>query len=341
MRELVITNGDVAAGALRAAGVACGSNDLIIPWRDVLYEGPVPLTRDLAELSATRATYLGTRGWAVGRNLAAEFSARDRALDGHPAFDVVTLWFEHDLTDMLQLLQLLDYFAGEDRGASLRLVHTNRYLTGLSREQLEALVAGVKPVGTARLNQAIKAWARYREPDPRLWFALQDRPRLGIKHLWSAVLISSEMFPRVGTGLSGAQSLVLQAVEQSSLSPRQLFERLTGWHDRIGGAFMSDASFFAVLDDMSLCAEPLIARSSGERFQPKSEAEAQTGYLDAQVSATAFGRAVLAGRADHAEVNVIDCWMGGTHITNLELWRYDRARSRIMAPIAQPHRTFH
>ncbi|MGI9511113.1 MAG: hypothetical protein ACR2QJ_17380 [Geminicoccaceae bacterium] len=37
MSDLVITNGDSAADRLRAAGCKAG----ILPWRDVLHDGPV------------------------------------------------------------------------------------------------------------------------------------------------------------------------------------------------------------------------------------------------------------------------------------------------------------
>ena len=50
-RRLNITNGDIAAGTLGEAGIA----GKIIPWRDVLHEGPVDSSLSLGALSKRRA----------------------------------------------------------------------------------------------------------------------------------------------------------------------------------------------------------------------------------------------------------------------------------------------
>jgi hypothetical protein len=44
---LILTNGDSATGAIRAAGIA----GEILPWRDVLHDGPVPTGLELDDLS--------------------------------------------------------------------------------------------------------------------------------------------------------------------------------------------------------------------------------------------------------------------------------------------------
>ena len=51
---LHITNGDSAVRIMREAGV---SGELL-PWRDVLHEGPVPMTDSLAQLSQIRAQFI-------------------------------------------------------------------------------------------------------------------------------------------------------------------------------------------------------------------------------------------------------------------------------------------
>ena len=51
--RLIITNGDSAVDGLRAAGIAAE----ILPWRDILHDGPVP-DLPLEELSRVRARWL-------------------------------------------------------------------------------------------------------------------------------------------------------------------------------------------------------------------------------------------------------------------------------------------
>jgi hypothetical protein len=57
---LHITNGDSAAEVIRRAGV---QGD-VLPWRDVLHEGPVPQGLSLEELLGVRARFIAAAGWA-------------------------------------------------------------------------------------------------------------------------------------------------------------------------------------------------------------------------------------------------------------------------------------
>ena len=122
MTDLVITNGDAAGELLRRT--LHGSE--VLPWRDVLYEGPVPLTDTIEDLTATRVEYLaGAGGGEIGA-IEFELTSRDRGLAMSANFDRVVLWFEHDLYDQLQLLQVLDWFAAnppQDGTLLLSLIH--------------------------------------------------------------------------------------------------------------------------------------------------------------------------------------------------------------------------
>ena len=65
------------------------------------------------------------------------FRARDRGLAHFESFETITLWFEHDLYDQLQLIQILDWFFGTPgRGAGLQLVQSDDFFGTQSVEQL-------------------------------------------------------------------------------------------------------------------------------------------------------------------------------------------------------------
>ena len=51
------------------------------------------------------------------------------------------------------------------------------------------------------------------------------------------------------------------------------------------------------------------------------------------IALTDFGRKVLDGSADHAAANRIDLWLGGTHVTNDALWRWDPADRALLPPV--------
>ena len=60
------------------------------------------------------------------------------------------LWFEHDLYDQLQLLQILDWFSREQMNAdgSLLLVQASEFLGRQTEVEIEALRALEEPVST-------------------------------------------------------------------------------------------------------------------------------------------------------------------------------------------------
>src|SRR5512141_2200096 len=83
----------------------------ILPWRDVLHDGPVPAGLTLSGLSRVRAGYLASQGMGEMDDLTRSFAERDAVLERYAEYDTIVLWFEWDLYDQLQLIQLLDYFA--------------------------------------------------------------------------------------------------------------------------------------------------------------------------------------------------------------------------------------
>jgi hypothetical protein len=207
MRELNITSGDSAAEALRAAGIG----DEILPWRDILFEGPVPATASLAELTRVRASYLAEAYAEPGRDPRTELQARDAKLACHQEFDSVTLWFEHDVSDQLQLIQILDFFAREVRPrGNLFLVEADQYLTEIPAARLQQMGKPLKPLRTSRLRQAVQAWAAFRQSSPVEWSELLFRQRLELRHLWRSVLEMLYELPRIGTGLSWSAGVRMQ-----------------------------------------------------------------------------------------------------------------------------------
>src|SRR4029077_10053868 len=89
----------------------------VLPWQDVLHEGPMP-AGPRHELLQARAAFLSACGWGSRRSILASLEDRDRQLvqalkDGQQ----VVLWFEHDLYDQLQLVDALALAAGTARAA--------------------------------------------------------------------------------------------------------------------------------------------------------------------------------------------------------------------------------
>ena len=100
---LHITNGESAGNTLRQTALG----GAVLPWQDVLHEGPV-LALPRQKLLRTRARFLAGCGWGRQQALLSSLERRDRQLLEALRDNVqVVLWFEHDLYDQLQLLDVL------------------------------------------------------------------------------------------------------------------------------------------------------------------------------------------------------------------------------------------
>ncbi|HET9776777.1 MAG TPA: DUF1835 domain-containing protein, partial [Gemmatimonadaceae bacterium] len=150
-RRLNITNGDSAAGTLSDAGI----EGKIIAWRDVLHEGPVDSSLSLEDLSRQRARFIAEQGWGDFAHVSGDFAERDHAIRHLDYFDEVVLWFEDDLYDQLQLIQLLDFFAAT-RGKKLSLVVVDGYIPPLSARQIAFLDEKRPGVTTEQLDLGVR-----------------------------------------------------------------------------------------------------------------------------------------------------------------------------------------
>jgi DNA-binding transcriptional MerR regulator len=149
---LHVTNGESVAGTLRETALG----GVALSWDDVLHVGP--LAFDPAESNRVRAAFLAGHGWgdanAIERDLARRDALLDRAVrEGHP----IVLWFEHDLFDQLQLLQILSAIEAP-RTAQVALIQSEDYLGALDAPALERLWGSRRPVADATFAAARRAW---------------------------------------------------------------------------------------------------------------------------------------------------------------------------------------
>jgi hypothetical protein len=143
---LHVTNGDSAADLIRASGVP----GEVLPWRDVLHDGPTPEFN----FNEARARFLSESNPRDYDQILAELNARDAALRDA---DQVTLWFEHDLYDQLQLIQILSM-----RSHNTELICVSEYLGTLTPQRIAALWPRRQPVTHEQVDLAERAWAAFR-----------------------------------------------------------------------------------------------------------------------------------------------------------------------------------
>src|SRR5262245_3070304 len=111
---LHVANGRSTTMTIEAAGIpgACSI------WADPLHEGPVPSGLSDAELLDVRMRFLADPGELTWRAWTGSDASLDPANDlrewraaiaRHDSYDELVLWFEYDLFDQLNLIQLLTW----------------------------------------------------------------------------------------------------------------------------------------------------------------------------------------------------------------------------------------
>jgi hypothetical protein len=234
---LHITNGDCAAVRLQELF----QHDTVLSWRDSLTDGPVPPGLTLEEFSSVRAAFLASWSGHPLDAVLTEMRARDAMLARHADFSETVLWFEHDLYDQLQLIQILNWFDG--RTCNLSLAQSGDYLGVISLQHLAALFPERKPVSSARLELASAAWCAFCSPDPRtLESFLENNDAL--PYLGAAIERLCEEFPSVDDGLTRTERTIARLRAGGITSPNELFGAFSKTEEPL---WMGDASFFRIL----------------------------------------------------------------------------------------------
>jgi len=96
--------------------------------------------------------------------------------------------------------------------------------------------------------------------------------------------------------------------------------------------FMGDAWFFRALAALGRDPNRLVETQDG-RPLPVAPPAGQAGvFARISLCLTDEGRNVLSGRSDRVALLGIDRWVGGTHVTPDNVWRWDPARRRLLQP---------
>jgi hypothetical protein len=318
LTRLNITNGDNAAGTLSEAGV----EGKIIPWRDVLHEGPVDSSLSLDELSKQRAKFIAERRWDDFAHVSGDFVERDRMIQHLDYFDEIVLWFEDDLYDQLQLIQLLDFFArGAAHKKTLSLIQVDGYIPPLSAAQLKKLDESRSRVTAEQSDLAQRAWKAFGSDDPSAIATLLDENTSALPYLAPALRRHLEEFPAIDTGLSRSERETLTAIDQGHTTPVGAFLEVAKKQESI---FLGDAVFYWYLERLSGNKKTaLVAWTDGSPVVAPT-AKTSRKFVKGELKLTTLGYKVLGGDTDWQSVNTQTRWLGGVEIApGGKGWRWD------------------
>jgi hypothetical protein len=326
---LHIHNGDSAAGVAKESTIP-GEH---FAWREALIEGPTPADVSVAEWRKLRAAHLSDSYELDPIETENELQAQEDKIASYLDHDEVVLWFEHDLFCQIHLLYLLDWFAQRELGTTrMSLIFVGEYpglpnfrgLGELNPDQMASLFTGRREVSTAEFNLARIAWAAYRSPDPRTLEALLETDTSAIPFLKQALKLHLEKFPSVRNGLGRIQNRGLEFIQDGSHKFVELFPRFGNAEPRYG---LGDAQFWMALRRMSDAQQPLLKVANGGSANGKLSPQK---IHEATFEITDTGAAVLKNQADFVDINGIDTWLGGVHLTGkTHIWRWDDQEQKL------------
>lgn len=309
-----VTNGESAGNTLRQTTLG----GAVLPWQDVLHVGPVPAV-PRRELLRLRAGFLADAGWGSRRAILGSLERRDAQLlqafrDGIE----VVLWFEHDLYDQLQLLDVLSLAHGA--GATPELVVVGSFpgkpsfrgLGELTADELETLWPERRRASAETLDAAAEAWDAFRAPEPSALAELAHGEQPELPFLAPTLLRLLEELPAPGDGLSGTERRALAAVAAGKRTPREAF---LATQDAEPAPFLGDTWFYSAVAELGAGPNRLLESADGEPLPSAPPLGDAQRFVALPLRLTEAGEKVLAGEANRVTLLGIDRWVGGTHVT--------------------------
>jgi hypothetical protein len=316
-----VLNGDATREQLERSGV----RGTLTVWADALHEGPVPAGLPPEDLRRVRVRHFAGQLGEPEESIAAMARGWDVALERYAEFDEVIFWFEHDLFDQLILIRHLHWLSTIDRGSTrFSLICIGSFpgvanFTGLgplTPQQLATLPPQRRPITAAQIELGREAWNRYRSPDPLPLIEWWRGDTSALPYLEGALRRHFEDFPSARDGLSRSERQILSAVEAGHEAFPDVFAACQRLEERV---YMGDTTFWSIVKRLGAGSQPLLAFN---------EPPAGLASPSLRLALTGAVRDTLAGRSDHVQLNGIDRWMGGVHLTQRSLWRWDGSALR-------------
>ena len=332
-RFLHVASGTCTTRTIEAAGIggACSI------WADPLYEGPVPGGLNDTQLLDVRRRYLAGPAdltWSAwtGNNPSLD-PANDlrqwRATVGrHESYDELMLWFEHDLFDQLNLIQLLTWIRDHlpaTKPVSLICIGSFpgrpdfKGLGELTPDELASLLETRRPINGPHYELARRAWRAFREPTPTPLDELRQDDTSALPFLAPAITRFLQEYPWTTDGLSRTERRLLELANGDGIALSRAFPRM---HQGENVYYVTDSSLAALAETLSCTSPPLVTLDLSR--------EVESQVLRGLVALTDTGRSVLAGQLDRVAMCGIDRWLGGVHLqSGRPLWRWENTQHRV------------
>lgn len=321
---LILTNGTQTICRMDEAGVVGDKEE----WLEILHEGPVPLTDTRSELNQVRARHFESIGWTSYEGAMSGFKRRERLLIDPSRYEALQLWFEHDLYDQLQLIQLLDFLADQPEWLDkAQLVQFSEYLGQVPLSVLAEGAHRAVPIRSAQLALARSAWSAFRQPAP---FALADvlaGDCSALPCLRAAILRICQEFPDTVCGLGRTERQILECLAQGPSSLLEIFRYSQAAEP---AAYLGDSGFLLILERLTQGARPLIELYPRESFLLPSNLSHPNALNTQALQLSKAGLSVLRGESDWLKNISTPYWIGGCRIDGVLAPRWNAREERFV-----------
>ncbi len=319
-RFLHVANGSCTTRVIEAAGLP-GARSI---WADPLYEGPVPGGLGDEELTEVRRRFLvEPDAYVPPEN---DLGRWRQAIDAHASYDELVLWFEHDLFDQLNLIQILSRIRTRlPEAKAVTLVCIGSFpghprfkgLGELSPDELAPLFATRRPIRDSEYVLAERAWQSFREPTPEALDNLRHSDMTALPYLRPALERFLQEYPSTFDGLSRSERRLLSLASRAPIGVRAAFPRM---HDEEDAYYITDGSLADLVDTLARTTPPLLV---------VERSDDDGALLPGTISLTDAGREVLTGRRDRVACG-LDRWLAGVHLQDGgNMWRWDDDHRRM------------
>lgn len=259
MPPLHVANGHCTTRLIEAAGLP-GRTSI---WADALHDGPVPNVND-DQLIRIRAEFIAGGLDVSADNVEADLKQWRAIVDDDDRYDELVLWFEHDLFDQLNLIQLLTRI-GRDRPIRkpASLISIDRYpghphfkgLGELTPADIAALYDTRRLVTPQQLRVAARAWDAFRSGERARLDALLAADTSALPFLAPALRRHLAEAPSEPDGLTRSERRLLEQLAQGPLDIRTAF---SGMHAGETAYYITDSSFWQMVTGLAARSTALV-----------------------------------------------------------------------------------
>lgn len=329
---LHIHNGDSSAKVAKESSIP-GEH---FAFRESLMTGPVSADTSDDEWRRLRAQHLSESYGIDLEECARSLLDQEIKLASASEYDEVVLWFEHDFFCQIHLVYLLNWFAQRELGnTKLCLICVGEFpgkqnfrgLGELNADEMASLFPYRQEITLAQLQLGEVAWEAYCSSDPTEIKKVVDSDTSPLPFLGSALQSHLRRFPSTLNGLGRIEEKALELIEGGARTFIELFPRFVSAEPVYG---LGDAQLWLALVQMSVGKQPLLVIESGHDVGQQSTPDIAPR---AKIQITESGESVRRGEADQVELNGIDQWLGGVHLSPTNLWRWhEKSGAMVKAP---------